>query len=391
MMRARTPWSRPRTRLGSLLVVALFAAACGSGDGTSGPEEPDPSDSEETAQQEPGTGSADESAADPLEELYAAAAEEGSVVVAIPSAAENYEHVWEAWEARFPDVTVSTISIASTQMAARMISEDQAGAMSMDVGMSRPDAIAAIWERDLAVSEDWQALNPDIPDDYIMFDGNFLRAHDFLYGWMYNTEVVDENDVPQTWEDLLDERWSEQKLSIIASGDLSLGAMLISGEWDEDDVRDYVTRLVAQNPAVEARGTPIANAVATGQVPLGNTPLTVLPLMREEGAPIAAAPVGPLLVVPFGVFVPEGGPNPNAGKLFAAWLAGPEGAEALKAGGRGLATDCEASELGQVICEAGIELVVTETTEDLKVSERAREIAHEILLDADLVPEDEDA
>ena len=135
---------------------------------------------------------------------------------------------------------------------------------------------------------------------------------------------------------------------------------------------------------------PIANAVATGQLPLGNAPLTVVPEMQEEGAPIAAAPIGPLTVVPFGVFVTEGGPNPNAGRLFATWLAGPEGTEALKEGGRGLATDCEASELGRVVCDAGVELVVTETTEDIETSERAREIAHEILLDADLVPEDED-
>lgn len=395
----RSTWLRGSVRASGTVLVsgALLLAACGSdGSGEGGSVDDDAAESS-AAPADPSSSSESEPSASPEEvdveetqDLLDAAIEEGGLVIAMPTAAEAYQSVWDAWDERYPDITVHTISIGSTQMAGQIIQEAQANAMTIDVAMSGPDTISSVWDRGLAASEDWQSLNPEIDASKVMYDGHFLRTADQMFGWVYNTDLLEPDEVPQSWEELLEPQWHGQRLSIIAGGDLGLAAVVTTGAWDEEDVHQYSRDLVGQEPAVEARGAAIVNAVATGQLPLGNFPLTVVPQMLKDGAPIAVAPVSPLAVMPFGVLVTKDAPNPNAARLFVSWLASPEGAAALDAGGRGLATDCDASALGRVACDAGIEMVMVEGDEDMATFERVREITHQVLLDADVVPEDDE-
>ena len=63
--------------------------------------------------------------------------------------------------------------------------------------------------------------------------------------------------------------------------------------------------------------------------------------------------------------IPQNVLHPNAAKLFIAWLISPEGREAYRKTGMGLAVPCDASGTAQLLCDNGIPYIRITSIEDI--------------------------
>ena len=93
---------------------------------------------------------------------------------------------------------------------------------------------------------------------------------------MYNKELVSEDDVPHTWEDLLDEKWkgkiatADPAASSSAYTILCTAVMSTSQDKDYDKGWDFVKQL-AGNIIISGGSSSVYKGVADGEYPLGLT------------------------------------------------------------------------------------------------------------------------
>ncbi len=106
---------------------------------------------------------------------------------------------------------------------------------------------------------------------------------------VYNTDALSEDEVPDTVQDLLDERW-EGRIGV-APTNASFQAFVTAMRLSEGDdaTRKWLTDLKALDPKIYEKNTPIVEAAASGAIDLGLVNHYYLYLVREEqpDAPIA--------------------------------------------------------------------------------------------------------
>jgi iron(III) transport system substrate-binding protein len=106
---------------------------------------------------------------------------------------------------------------------------------------------------------------------------------------VYNTDALSEDEVPDTVQDLLDERW-DGRIGV-APTNASFQAFVTAMRLSEGDdaTRKWLTDLKALDPKIYEKNTPIVEAAASGAIDLGLVNHYYLYLVREEqpDAPIA--------------------------------------------------------------------------------------------------------
>jgi len=131
----------------------------------------------------------------------------------------------------------------------------------------------------------------------------------------YNTQAVRKQDLPKTWEDLLDPKW-KGKLGIEQEDSDWLAGLF--GDLGEARGTRLFKEIVAKNGMSVRKGhTLLAQLVVSGEVPLA---LTVYNYKAEQfkgkGAPIDWFSIGTAIARPNGVGVARRAPHPHAAVLF---------------------------------------------------------------------------
>src|SRR6266508_3758409 len=131
----------------------------------------------------------------------------------------------------------------------------------------------------------------------------------------YNTKAVKKEELPKTWEDLLDPKW-KGRLGIEQEDSDWLAGMF--DEIGEAKGTKLFKEIVARNGMSVRKGhTLLAQLVVSGEVPLA---LTVYNYKAEQfkgkGAPIDWFSIGTAIARPNGVGVARRAPHPHAAVLF---------------------------------------------------------------------------
>lgn len=140
---------------------------------------------------------------------------------------------------------------------------------------------------------------------------------------VYNTNLVKPEDVPRTWDDLLEPKWKGRLATPIYQD--MWPNMAQPGVWGEARTREFLRKISLQNPVL-GRFPEIEAKVISGEVPMVVVTNTYsVEHYRAKGAPIAYAVVEPVIVFVRVAFVPKNSRQPNAATLIAATLLTPEG------------------------------------------------------------------
>ncbi len=296
--------------------------------------------------------------ADPWDDLYKAARQEGKVFWQIGVQTEEYIPVIEAFEKRYPGIKVTPVRSTGPAMIPRLITESSAGNVSVDAAFASFLWIKPLLDRDLLAREDWKKY-PNIDRNALLLDGRLLTQYGFTNVTIYNKNLVPASKVPKSWEDLLNPQWQGQicvPLTVV-------GCSVVFDIWDEGRAVKYLEALAKQKLIAESGANMTAPRCANGEVALADTTTTMIPGMRNQGLPIGVAPISPQWDSPFGLYSIKGAPHPNAAKLLMAWLITADGRAIMRKIGRGPNFPCDASPQAQILCENGIKVITLDTVE----------------------------
>ena len=276
------------------------------------------------------------------EETLAAAREEGKVVISGPPSQELRRALPAAFKERY-GITVDYLGGRSTEAAARMRAERQAGIHSIDVIFAGIQSMALTFYREKMLQPLKPALVlPEVldgskwklgklwfsdPDDqYILRLANSVTTMFHI-----NTRQVKPGEI-RAVKDLLNPKWKGkialQDPTIPGSG--SNQAAHLYFQHGEDFVKQLY---VDQKPMVSRDTRQLTDALARGTHPitLGAEDADVDKL-RREGMPIERlenlTDLYSEVSASFGqVAILDKAPHPNAAKVFVNWIASKEGSE----------------------------------------------------------------
>lgn len=267
----------------------------------------------------------------PYADLYAAAVEEGGKVTWYSSfIPDNLEVIEAAFEEQFPGVDLQVLRLGGTEGPIRFSSEMDAGAESADVLTTSETSFGATatengWADDISTFD--LPTYDDFPEEFVR--GPLFVTQIAPIRVTYNTDLVE--TPPETWEDLLEPEYKGQMMLVDPSAILPWMAQynLLYEEYGVE----YLEALKAQD------FRPVDSAVPASQSMAAGEGLVVFPSldsvanpMIEEGAPVANATLEPFTGVENSTLISSAAPNPEAAKLFAAWLMGVEGQSAVNSG-----------------------------------------------------------
>lgn len=257
-----------------------------------------------------------------LEKLYEKAKKEGQVVVGTgvpPGALKALEN---GFNKRFPGVNASVIASTGSKAISRILMESKTGQPTIEVAQTTTSTIPPMLKRDLVASYDYSRVF-GIPQKGILYGNRLIPWFTLAYVLAYNPRLVPKDQVPTTWEDLLDPKWKGRKIVLDGRGH---PFQYLVHAWGEEKTMEYVRKLKGQEPIFRPRGgAQIIEAVVAGQAPLGTAHVNrVLWAKQKKGTPIDYVWLDYTPLLNFYAYAVKHGAHPNAAKLMAGWLGTPE-------------------------------------------------------------------
>ncbi|WP_375002128.1 extracellular solute-binding protein [Aeromicrobium sp. CTD01-1L150] len=287
------------------VAAALTLAACGSADDDASSTEPAP-----------------ESA------LYAAARDEGKVVVYMNVTPDVVEAVAEGFEATYPGVEVEAVRLPDAEMVPRLETELGSGAPTADfIENASPTWLIEQGEAGAWVPAD---QSPEATGEGGYDTEKFFDADHAIYelGGTVNTFAWNTDLVPEDikdYPDLLDSDLADGKVGVLELASAPANDFYI---WlAETFGDDFLSTLGAQEPRIYPSTTGIVEALGSGEIYAANWVVPSLVVEAQEaGAPIDydISPTGKFGIRGYGVVNAEAA-NPNAAQLFLEYLLSEDG------------------------------------------------------------------
>jgi iron(III) transport system substrate-binding protein len=240
----------------------------------------------------------------------------------------------ELFHEQFPEVEVSHQQINQQGAVQQIVTVAAAGRPPEHDASSGGFAnYVDVFDRELVASidrETWLALG--VPEEFIFDYGGGIfvpRLERNVLGLGYNTELVDEAELPNTWEELVDPKW-DGRIVVDPRGS---GFETFALEWGQEETIDYFTRLVETTNPLPIEGQTDGMArVASGEALLGTYAFNdVVAFFQSEGSPVDIKYLDLVVTNDNYAFPATDAADPNATLCWIAWLTSPEGIAATQA------------------------------------------------------------
>ncbi len=258
------------------------------------------------------------------------AKKEGTVVIYTSLNLKDSVPITEAFEKKY-GVKVTLWRASSEKVVQRAVTEARAKRFTPDVFETNGPEMEALYREQL-LEPFYSPMFKDLPPEAFPKHRNYVpdRFNFFVVGW--NTNLVKPQDVPNSYQDLLDPKWSG-KIGMEASDVDWFGAMV--KHMGEQKGLDYFRKIAALKPELRTGHTLMAELVASGEIPLA---LSIynhnIERLAVKGAPVKWKALDPTFGRPQGIGVSRNAPHPHAALLFADYLLSREGQEIIKQRGR---------------------------------------------------------
>jgi iron(III) transport system substrate-binding protein len=138
-----------------------------------------------------------------------------------------------------------------------------------------------------------------------------------IFGIVYNTTLVKEQELPDTLEDFADPKWKGR----FVLWDNGNPFDFIAQKYGKERALELARKLKANKPIL-SRSAAILTLIASGEAVLGATAITATLGEINKGAPLGVKPYKDILpALNNQICVVGQSPHPNMAKLFAAWQA----------------------------------------------------------------------
>ncbi len=252
--------------------------------------------------------------ADRLARLAAAAKKEGTLTLYTTIAEKDLPVLLKPFEEKY-GVKINVWRAGTDKILQRTLAEASAKRFDADViHMGSPELEVLAREKVLqpVKSPAYKNLLPDSVPAHQMWAATLLSV------WVqaYNTNLVKKEDLPKTYQDLLDPKW-KGKLGIeVKNQDWFASVVGLLGGGEKG--LQFFRALVARNGISPRKGhTLLTNMVVSGEVPLALTVYNYMPEQaKKKGAPIDWFALQPAVARSNAIGVAANAPHPAAAVLF---------------------------------------------------------------------------
>lgn len=253
------------------------------------------------------------SSALPSDDLVSAAKNEGELSIYLSTNLPDTTAILQLFKQKYPFIKVTYFRTQNDKLLNRILMEDRAGKFNADVVIISSLEVRVLIQKKLLqkyVSPESQYYNTG----FINKEGYWTSLYSIPRVTMYNTKLVKPNEVPKTYEDLLNPRW-KGNISMTDSEILWFAGFL--SFHGEEKGLDYMKKLSAQKPKFRTSGTIICQLVAAGEFPIGLVFSQHAEALMSKGAPVDwVRTMEPIVTGMKPISLTSKALHPNAGKLF---------------------------------------------------------------------------
>ncbi|HEY7317057.1 MAG TPA: extracellular solute-binding protein [Candidatus Binatia bacterium] len=259
------------------------------------------------------------------------ASAEGEVVLYSSLNNEQIVTLLDAFKKKYPAIKPSFYRGTSERVLQRALTEAKAGRFAVDVLTSAGFQVQLMKEAGLTqrfVPPEANAYEEGFKDP----DGHWINVHSLLNSMGYNTELVQPNEAPKKYADLLAPKWKGK-----------IGVNLQDPEWyvnlqrrmGKEKARGFFRALANQQPGLRDGHNITAQLLAAGEFHVvSNTYAHILARIKGQGGPVQYIFDEPVITYVHPVALAKAAPHPNAGKLLMRFILSVDGQKMLRDQGR---------------------------------------------------------
>jgi iron(III) transport system substrate-binding protein len=237
----------------------------------------------------------------------------------------------DAFKKKYPAIKPSFYRATSERVLQRAITEARAGRYTVDVVTAAGFQLQLLKEAGLTqrfVPPEASAYDDGFKDR----DGHWINVHSLLNTMAYNTQLVDPNEAPKKYEDLLAPRWKGK-----------IGVNLQDPEWyvnlqrrmGKEKARGFLKALAGQLPGLRDGHNIAAQLLAAGEFHVvSNTYAHIAARIKGQGGPVQYVLDEPVITYVHPIALAKSAPHPNAGKLLMSFILSADGQRMLRDQGR---------------------------------------------------------
>ena len=266
------------------------------------------------------------SQAGPDPKLIEGAKKEREVMWYTTTSLETSKIIVDQFQKKYPFVKVELYRTGVAPLLSRVLLEARAGKYDWDVLSGGGEFFTPVMERRLIAqyrSPEARMIDEDLVDKQGYWTAYTVTT--FVLG--FNTKMVRKQDVPKSYEGLLEPRWKGQKIGVDTSAGI-LHALMPA--WGKEKAIAYFRQLAAQNPVPKESTSLMAQLLSAGEMPLALGSAHLYELFSRKGAPVDWLPLEPAVVRVIPTTLGAKARHPNAAKLLYDYLIAKEGQEIIK-------------------------------------------------------------
>ncbi len=218
-------------------------------------------------------------------------------------------------------IAVNWLRLTTAELESRYANELESGAPTADIiVVSHGDGFPVPLIESGLMMDPQDAEIPELdefPADLYQDGAAVVGAE--AWGFAYNTDLVDESEVPDDWTGLADPKWNGQIIAIdpTTSAGTALGFLTLQEEFGEDFIEGLAGNIYRVTPGM----IPNFEALAAGEGSLGIGSLaSVAYPLAESGAPVKHVPMDFAPLYEHSLALTAEPSHPDAMRLFAHWL-----------------------------------------------------------------------
>lgn len=250
---------------------------------------------------------------DRLQRLIEGAKKEGNLTIYTSAQTNDMGALVSAFEKKY-GIKVSVWRAGSEKVLQRAVTEARGNRHTVDIVETNGPELESMHREKLFQAIKSPHLANMIPAA-LRPHGEWVGTRLNVFVQAYNTNLVKKEELPKSWDDLLNPRW-KGRLGIEAE-DQDWLAGIASDIGEEKGIKLFKDIVAANGMSIRKGHTLLTQLVVSGEVPFA---LTVYNYKAEQfktkGAPIDWFTIGKPIARPNGIGVTKAAPNPHAAILF---------------------------------------------------------------------------
>jgi iron(III) transport system substrate-binding protein len=264
----------------------------------------------------------------PDPKLIEAAKKEGELVYYTTMTLDQSKQTVDRFKKKYPFIKVTLFRTGGGPLLNKITTEARGGRFSWDVVVGRGEMVLPLMERKLLAS--YRSPESRMIDTQLVDKEGYWTAYyvnSYVMGW--NTTLLKKDDVPKTYEALLNPKWKGGQISLDTEAyGLFEG---LKGVWGKEKTLAYFRKLASLDPVLKRGNTERVQLTVAGEYPLIVAYNQTIQRMTSRGAPIDWLPLEPAVTQVNPAMIGAKAPHPNAARLFYDYILSKEGQEQLRA------------------------------------------------------------